>query len=123
MTTHRSRYRELEAVVTALTELDHSDTGLAEKVMRLKRRGQKALTFKETPRNPALGEARHLGTQANAARAQAFRAELEPVIAEIQAAGIKGYAEIAAALNKRGFVTPRGGAWSKGTVGRFINGN
>jgi hypothetical protein len=123
LTGHRSRYRELEAVVEALMELDHTDAGLAEKVMRIKRKGRKALDFKEAPRSPTIDLARKLGTEANVARANIFRAKLAPVVAEIQAAGIKGYGEIAAELNKRGFTAPRGNPWSKGTVGRFINGN
>jgi Recombinase len=39
-----------------------------------------------------------------------------PLIRELQAAGARSLAEIAAALNARGVPTPRGASWARTTV-------
>jgi DNA invertase Pin-like site-specific DNA recombinase len=66
-------------------------------------------------------ETRSLGRQARAARADARAADLAPIIAELQAAGITSLRGIAAALNERGIQTPRGkGEWQAGTVTQLL---
>jgi recombinase-like protein len=43
-----------------------------------------------------------------------------PLIREVQAAGAKTLAEVAAALNARGVATARGGSWAPMTVTRVL---
>lgn len=50
------------------------------------------------------------------AKAKRFAAEIEPVIADIRAAGTTSYRAIAQELNARGILTARGGAWHATTV-------
>ena len=64
--------------------------------------------------NPAKGS--EIGNAAQKARADQFAANVRPVIAEIQAAGIRTQQGIAAALNARGVRTARGGSWFPSTV-------
>lgn len=58
-----------------------------------------------------------------AANAEAFAADLAPVIADIRAQGITTLRGIAGALNDRGMLTRRGGRWKvsnvKGLLGRL----
>lgn len=55
------------------------------------------------------------------AGADRFAADLEPIVADIQAAGHTSLRTIAAELNRRGIVTRRGGAWHAATVRELIN--
>jgi DNA invertase Pin-like site-specific DNA recombinase len=64
---------------------------------------------------------RALGCQARTARADARAADLAPIIAELQAAGVRSLRGIAAALNERGIQTPSGkGEWQGGTVTQLL---
>ena len=63
-----------------------------------------------------LAEAQTLGADANRAGADAFAANVLPVVRQIQAAGAKSSRAIAEALNARGIRTARGGAWFGSTV-------
>jgi DNA invertase Pin-like site-specific DNA recombinase len=63
-----------------------------------------------------LPEAAAKGASANRDAADAFAANVLPVIRQIEASGIKGYRAIAAALNARGIRTARGGDWHATTV-------
>jgi DNA invertase Pin-like site-specific DNA recombinase len=66
-------------------------------------------------------ETRALGRQARKTRADARAADLAPVIAELQAAGVTSRRGIAAALNERGIQTPLGkGEWQAGTVTQLL---
>jgi hypothetical protein len=48
-------------------------------------------------------------------------ADLAPIVAELQAAGVTSLRGIAAALNERGIQTPRGkGVWQAGTVSQLL---
>lgn len=50
------------------------------------------------------------------AGAERFAADLEPIVADIAAAGHASLRTMAAELNRRGIVTRRGGAWHPATV-------
>jgi hypothetical protein len=71
---------------------------------------------------------RHLGHRApntadmaRSARANRTAADLAPVIAELQAAGIRSLNGIAAALEERGVPTPAGGGhWHAAQVSRLL---
>lgn len=63
----------------------------------------------------AAGEA---GRRSQAARAAARLADLAPVLDELRAVGVVGFGGIAASLNARGVLAPRGGAWSATQVRR-----
>jgi DNA invertase Pin-like site-specific DNA recombinase len=67
-----------------------------------------------------LGEAQSKGAAANAAGAEAFAANVLPVIRQIQASGAKTARAIAEALNARGIRTARGGAWHDSTVRNLL---
>ena len=63
-----------------------------------------------------LAEASAKGATANRAAADAFAANVLPIIRQVEAAGATGYRAIAAALNARGVRTARGGEWHATTV-------
>jgi DNA invertase Pin-like site-specific DNA recombinase len=67
-----------------------------------------------------LGEASAKGASANRAVADAFAANVLPVVRQIQASGVTGFRAIAEALNARGIRTARGGAWHDSTVRNLL---
>jgi DNA invertase Pin-like site-specific DNA recombinase len=67
-----------------------------------------------------LAEACAKGTAANKKAADAFAANVLPVVRQIQAAGVSGLQHIADALNDRGVRTARGGAWHNSTVRNLL---
>jgi DNA invertase Pin-like site-specific DNA recombinase len=83
-----------------------------------KARGKKLGGFRG---DQLTNKARALGNQVRSARAYARAADLAPIIAELQAAGITSLRGIAVALNERGIQTPRGkGKWQAGTVTQLL---
>lgn len=70
------------------------------------------------PKN--LSEASKAGAAVNRREADAFAANVLPIIREIQAANVTSHRSIAAALNARAVRTVRGGAWSAMQVGRIL---
>lgn len=67
-----------------------------------------------------LADAQKAGGAASKAIAEARKANVRPIIAEIKAAGVTTLAGIAGALNARGVKTARGGAWSAMQVSRVL---
>jgi DNA invertase Pin-like site-specific DNA recombinase len=67
-----------------------------------------------------LPEAAALGRAASRRNADAFAANVLPIVRQIQAAGVTGLANIAQALNDRGIRTARGGAWHNSTVRNLL---
>jgi hypothetical protein len=66
-------------------------------------------------------EVRQAGVQARQTRAAAWAADLAPIIAELQAAGVTSLKGIAKALNARGVPTPFGrGHWYAMQVSRLL---
>lgn len=65
-------------------------------------------------------EGRRVAASVLTARKEAHQQEILPVIAEIRAQGISTLRGIAAELNARGELTPRGGRWSAAQVLRII---
>ncbi|WP_164549845.1 recombinase family protein, partial [Altericroceibacterium xinjiangense] len=63
-----------------------------------------------------LAEAQAKGGAAIKREADAFAANVMPVIAQIRRAGATSYNAIAKALNERGVKTARGGEWAAATV-------
>jgi DNA invertase Pin-like site-specific DNA recombinase len=71
--------------------------------------------------NPTnLSEASKAGAAVNAREADAFAANVLPIIRELQAANVTSRRGIAAALNARAVRTMRGGMWSAMQVGRIL---
>ena len=71
--------------------------------------------------NPTnLGEAQAKGAAANRTAADAFAANVLPIVRQIEAAGASTHRAIAAALNARGIRTARGGAWYDSTVRNLL---
>jgi DNA invertase Pin-like site-specific DNA recombinase len=67
-----------------------------------------------------LGDAQAKGVAVNVAAADAFAANVLPIVRQIQAAGAVTTRAIAAALNARGIRTARGGAWHDSTVRNLL---
>jgi DNA invertase Pin-like site-specific DNA recombinase len=67
-----------------------------------------------------LAEAQAMGNEANRAAADAFAANVLPVVRQIKAAGATTPRAIAAALNARGIRTARGGTWHDSTVRNLL---
>jgi DNA invertase Pin-like site-specific DNA recombinase len=67
--------------------------------------------------NPTnLAEAGALGRAVNKHAADAFAANVLPIIRQLQAGGLTTYQALADTLNNRGIRTARGGQWHPGTV-------
>ena len=67
-----------------------------------------------------LAEAQARGVTVNRAAADAFAANVLPIVRQIQAAGATTPRAVAAALNARGIRTARGGAWHDSTVRNLL---
>lgn len=67
-----------------------------------------------------LPEAQLLGAAANAKAADAFAANVLPIIESIRKAGATSHKSIAEALNARGVRTARGGSWHATSVARLL---
>ncbi len=68
-----------------------------------------------------LAEAQAAGVATNQETADAFAANVLPVIRQIQATGATTFRAIAAAFNARGVRSPRGGEWHATTVRNILN--
>ena len=79
------------------------------------------------PRAPRLGnrtnavEALAIGRQALSDEADAFAANVMPVIDSLRASGVRDLRGLAAALNARGVRTARGGRWHVSNVKNIID--
>jgi DNA invertase Pin-like site-specific DNA recombinase len=71
--------------------------------------------------NPRLAEARDKANTASVAAADAFAANVLPIIREIRASGVQSLRGIAKALTARGVKTARGGQWSAAQVSDIVN--
>jgi len=67
-----------------------------------------------------LAEAQAKGGQAVRETADAFAANVLPIIQQVKASGITSYNAIAVALNDRGVKTARGGTWAAATVRNVV---
>jgi Recombinase len=67
-----------------------------------------------------LAEAQTMGATANQESADAFAANVLPVVRELQASGTTTVRAIAEALNARGIRTARGGDWHHSTVRNLL---
>jgi len=67
-----------------------------------------------------LEEASKLGREAQVHAADAFAANVLPLVRQIRAAGVSSLADIAGALNARGVQTARGGLWHASTVHNLL---
>ena len=67
-----------------------------------------------------LAEAQAKGADGNRAAADAFAANVLPIVRQIQASGATTGRAIAEALNARGIRTARGGAWHDSTVRNLL---
>lgn len=70
---------------------------------------------------PKLAEAQQKSMQVRVTQADAFAANVLPVIRDIEASGVKSLRQIAVALNARGIATARGGTWTAVQVTDIIN--
>ena len=70
--------------------------------------------------NPRIAEARALAIKSRQAKSAAFRTSMSPVLSELQATGLKTLQELADALNRRGYKTPRGCKFRPTSVRRLL---
>ncbi|MGX5845502.1 recombinase family protein [Mesorhizobium sp. PL10] len=70
---------------------------------------------------PKLAEAQQRSREVRTAQADAFAANILPIIRDIQASGVKSLRQIAVALNARGVASARGGTWTAVQVTDIIN--
>src|SRR5579864_9201930 len=95
----------------------HIYAALAEKERALIAERTRAALAQKKAQGAVLGnktnlpEAQAKGVAANKQTADAFAANVLPVIRQIEASGVTGHRGIAAALNARGIRTARGGDW------------
>jgi DNA invertase Pin-like site-specific DNA recombinase len=71
--------------------------------------------------NPRLAEVRDKASAATIAAADAFAANVRPIIEQIRASGVQSLRGIARALAARGVKTARGGQWNAAQVADIIN--
>jgi DNA invertase Pin-like site-specific DNA recombinase len=104
----------------------HIYAALAEKERALIATRTRAALAQKKARGALLGNRTNLpnaqakGVAANREAADAFAANVLPIVRQIQAAGAITYRAIAAALNNRGVRTARGGAWHDSTVRNLL---
>src|SRR5262245_51781289 len=88
---------------------EHERTAISERtkaaLAAAKRRGVKL-------GGPRLAAARKASNKARSEAADAFAANVRPIIKEIQASGVSGLRGVARALTARGVRTARGGDWT-----------
>ncbi len=100
----------------------HIYAALAEKERALIADRTRAALAQKKAQGAALGnrinlpDAQAKGASANRAAADAFAANVLPIVRQIEAAGATTPRAIAAALNARGIHTARGGVWHGSTV-------
>ncbi|MDG4904543.1 MULTISPECIES: recombinase family protein [unclassified Mesorhizobium] len=70
---------------------------------------------------PKLVEAQQRSVEVRMAQADAFAANILPIIRDIQASGVKSRRQVAVALNARGIASARGGTWTAVQVTDIIN--
>ncbi|RWD31335.1 MAG: recombinase family protein [Mesorhizobium sp.] len=70
---------------------------------------------------PKLVEAQRRSMGVRMAQADAFAANILPIIRDIKASGVKSLRQIAVALNARGIASARGGTWTAVQVTDIIN--
>ncbi|MER8373689.1 recombinase family protein [Mesorhizobium sp. M1406] len=71
--------------------------------------------------SPDLALARQRSREVRGIQADAFAANILPIIHDIQASGVKSLRQIAVALNARGIASARGGTWTAVQVTDIIN--
>jgi DNA invertase Pin-like site-specific DNA recombinase len=113
--TGRFMLQQMAAVAELEAGLISSRTKAA--LQAAKARGRKLGGYRG---NQLTAKARQAGVKAVQARADARAADLAPVVAELQAAGVTSLRAIADALNKRHIPTPRGGRWQAGNVSQLL---
>jgi len=69
--------------------------------------------------NPA--EAAALGREVQTAEAESFAANVLPIIEALRASGVRDLRGLAAALNRRGVRTARGGCWHVSNVKNLVD--
>lgn len=67
-----------------------------------------------------LADAQAMGQAANRNAADAFAANVLPIVRQMQGAGVTALAGLAATLNDRGIRTARGGTWHSSTVRNLL---
>jgi DNA invertase Pin-like site-specific DNA recombinase len=104
----------------------HIYAALAEKERALIAERTRAALAQKKAQGALLGNRTNLldaqakGVAANREAAEAFAANVLPIIRQVQAAGATTHRAIASALNDRGIRTARGGAWHDSTVRNLL---
>jgi DNA invertase Pin-like site-specific DNA recombinase len=126
MMAHRVPFIVAELGADADPFMLHIYAALAEKERALIADRTRAALAQKKAQGAALGnrtnlaEAQSKGVATNQAAADAFAANVLPIIRQIQATGATTYRAIAEALNARGIRSPRGGEWHATTVRNIV---
>ncbi len=105
----------------------HIYAALTEKERRLISERTKAALAARKAQGARLGnrsnatEAAALGRKVQTAEAEAFAANVLPIIASLRASGIRDLRGLASALNSRGVRTARGGRWHVSNVKNLVD--
>jgi DNA invertase Pin-like site-specific DNA recombinase len=99
-------------IYAALAEKERALIAERTRLALAQRKAQGALLGNRTN----LADAQARAHEVNRATAEAFAANVLPIVRQIQAAGVSGLQNLADALNDRGVRTARGGAWHNSTV-------
>ena len=103
-------------IYAALAEKERALISERTRVALAQKKAQGALLGNRTN----LKEASLAGNQAQRASADAFAANIMPLVREIQAAGASSLQRVAAELTRRNVRTARGGAWTAGAVRNLL---
>src|ERR1700683_3273963 len=124
--THKTPFIVAELGADADPFMLHLYAALAEKERALIADGTRAALAQKKARGAVLGNRTNLpdaqakGVVTNRKAADAFAANVLPIVRQIQASGATTFRAIAAALNNRGIRTARGGAWHDSTVRNLL---
>ena len=103
-------------IYAALAEKERALIAERTRLALAQRKAQGALLGNRTN----LADAQARAHEVNRATAEAFAANVLPIVRQIQAAGVSGLQNLADALNDRGVRTARGGAWHNSTVRNLL---
>ena len=103
-------------IYAALAEKERALIAEPTRLALVQREAQDALLGNHTN----LAEAQAKAHEVNRAAAEAFAANVLPIVRQIQAAGVTGLQNISNALNDRGVRIARGGVWHNSTVRNLL---
>lgn len=120
---HQPPVVALRSVAQQVVDLDPQAPDFALRLKNLQDSARAALleAMHLTPGNPRIKNAQAISAASRKQKAEALRAEILPILAELRGQGYQSYAELANGLNQRNIKPPRSDAWSAATVHALEN--